>query len=82
MIKYKLEQIGKNFYLLSDEEAYPYAFHLKKKEILEVQGVGEISGELFHDKGWNHKKDCMKLIASTDKKLNKKLNLNNLDLNY
>ena len=65
-MKYK---IGKHYYLLSNEEAYPYAFHLKKKEILKINGVGEISGELYHDKGWNHKKDCMRIIATTDRRL-------------
>ena len=65
----KLVKIKGNYYLLSEEEAYPYAFHIKNKEILYIDLVGTNSGELFHSKGFSYENECMKIIASTDSSL-------------
>lgn len=58
-----------HIYITSDEEAYPYALHLKKGEILKINGVGENSKEIFHSKGFNFPNECKKIILTTDPKL-------------
>ena len=63
---YELIKINNEYYLLGNGEAYPYAYHIEKKEILKIDGVGEISGELFHSQGFNYSTDCKKIIATTD----------------
>jgi hypothetical protein len=63
---YELIKLNNEYYLLGDDEAYPYAYHINKKEILKIDGIGEISGELFHSRGFNHATDCKKIIATTD----------------
>lgn len=49
--------------LVSEETPYPIAYHIKKKEILIIKGVGEQSLELFHSKGYNYPKECNNVIA-------------------
>jgi hypothetical protein len=67
----EIVKLNNGYYLLSTEHfAYPYAYHLKKKEILKVEAVGEVSGELFHNKGFSYKSECRKVVASTNKSLN------------
>lgn len=58
-----------NIYITSDETAYPYALHLKKQEVLKIKGVGENSGELYHDKGFSYPYECQKIILTTDQDL-------------
>ena len=58
---------GVNIYITSDEEEpYPYALHIKKQEVLKINGIGENSKELFHDKGFNYQYECKKIILTTD----------------
>ena len=54
-----------NGYVFVDEtdEPYPIGFHLKKNEIIEVKGIGEKSGEVFHEKGFNYKGEIVKIVA-------------------
>lgn len=54
-----------NGYVFVDEtdEPYPIGFHLKKNEIIEVKGIGEKSGEVFHEKGFNYKGEVVKIVA-------------------
>jgi len=63
---YELIKLNNEYYLLGNGEPYPYAYHINKKEILKIDGVGEISGELFHSQGFNYAADCKKIIATTD----------------
>ena len=58
-----------HIYITSDETAYPYALHLKKQEVLKIKGVGENSGELYHDKGFSYPDECQKIILTTDQDL-------------
>jgi hypothetical protein len=52
-------------FLFIDETAdpYPLGLHLKKKEIIKVEGVGVISGEVFHSKGFNYKGEIVKIVG-------------------
>jgi hypothetical protein len=59
-----------NIYITNDEEeAYTYALHIKKQEVLKINGIGENSKELFHDKGFNYQYECKKIILTTDDQL-------------
>lgn len=60
---------GQHIYITNDEEAYPYALHLKKREVLKIEGIGGESGELFHDNGFNYSYECKKIILTTDPRL-------------
>ena len=59
-----------NIYITNDEEeAYTYALHIKKQEILKINGIGENSKELFHDKGFNYQYECKKIILTDNQDL-------------
>ncbi len=64
---FTLKKHDGHFYLLSNDTAYPVAYHLLKNEVIRINYYGEKSGELYHKKGFNYKRECMKLIASTEK---------------
>ena len=61
----------KDGYVFVDEtdEPYPIGFHLKKNEIIEVKGIGENSGEIFHDKGFNYKGEVVKIVGQYNLKI-------------
>ena len=58
--------INQNIYITSDEPAYPYALHLKKREVFKTRAVGSNSLELYHDKGFSYPEECKKIILTTD----------------
>ena len=64
-----IHKIGKELFITSDETAYPYALHLKNQEVLKIKGVGENSGELYHDKGFSYPEEYKKIILTTDQEL-------------
>ncbi len=70
IFKRKLIKI-KDCYYLSKDTYSDLCYHKKKKEILNVHGVGEKSGEVFHNKGWNKPKEV--LFIDQDIKIRKKL---------
>lgn len=49
----KLLKIDGNYYLTTDKQTET-CYHIGNKELLAVIGVGEKSGEVHHNKGWNH----------------------------
>jgi hypothetical protein len=75
MIK-KLVKVKNDFYLIDDTEPTKYTFHKRKFEILKVDGVGEISGEVFHEKGFSFKEDCANVLKTTNEKI---INIPKLD---
>jgi hypothetical protein len=58
--------INQNIYITSDEPAYPYALHLKNREVFKTRAVGSHSLELYHDKGFSYPEECKKIIITTD----------------
>lgn len=46
-----------------DGDPYPLGLHLIKNEVLEVQGVGAKSGEVFHSKGFSYKNEVAKIVG-------------------
>ena len=52
ILRRKLIRI-KDCYYVSSSIYSNLCYHKKKKEILNVTGVGEKSGEVHHNKGWN-----------------------------
>jgi hypothetical protein len=73
----------KEGYVFVDEtdEPYPIGFHLKKNEIIEVKGIGEKSGEIFHDKGFNYKGEVVKIVGQYNLNI-PKVHYVELDLNF
>jgi len=61
--------INQNIYITSDEPAYPYALHLKNREVFKTRAVGSNSLELYHDKGFSYPEECKKIILTTDQDL-------------
>ncbi len=62
-----------HLYLLSQtgeiKEDCKWGFHLSKKELIEIKGIGEKSGEIFHDKGFNKKGEIVEIIATINPEL-------------
>ena len=69
MEKLKLIKIKDSYYLTTENQTN-LCYHLDNKEILEVKGVGEKSGEVHHNKGWNHSSEV--LFVDIEAKLSKK----------
>lgn len=69
MIK-TLVKVKNDFYLVDNSEPNEYIYHRRKREILKVDGVGEISGEVFHSKGFSFKGECMNVLKTTNEKIN------------
>lgn len=57
-MKQKLIRIDDNYYITTSEQTN-LCYHLKNKEVLKVRGVGEKSGEVHHNKGWNKAKEVV-----------------------
>ena len=57
-------------YYVSNEEPFPYAYIKHKNEVIKVKGIGEKSGEVFHDKGFNHAHECRKVVATNNPNIN------------
>lgn len=67
---YDIIALNNHLYMVDkEEEAYPWVYLHKKKEVIKINGVGEKSGELFHEKGFNFKEEGWKIVASTDASL-------------
>lgn len=66
----ELVKVGKDFYLVDETEPSEYTYHKRKHEILKVNGVGEVSGEVFHEKGFSFKEECLNVLRTTNEKIN------------
>lgn len=73
-----LVKINNEFYLVDESPPEQYIYHKRKKEILKVNGVGEISGEVFHEKGFSFKNECLNVLKTT----NEKINISIIDRNH
>lgn len=62
----KLIKQGGDYYITTHNETN-LCYHLKNKELLEVAGVGEKSGEVHHNKGWNKNNEVV--FIDTEHKL-------------
>jgi hypothetical protein len=67
-MKAKLIKKENNYYLTTEKQT-SLCYHLGYKELLEVKGVGEKSGEVHHNKGWNKPDEVM--FIDTEAKLSK-----------
>jgi hypothetical protein len=64
-----LIKIGENYHLSTNKQTNK-CYHLVFKEILDVNGVGEKSVEIHHNKGWNKPNEV--LFIDTEAKLSQK----------
>jgi hypothetical protein len=63
-MKHEIIYTQSNAFILTDVfENQTHCWHLKKQEILEVKGVGESSGEIHHEKGWNKPEEVLFIAA-------------------
>ena len=61
----KVNLNGFDYYVNNTEpESYVYIKH--KNKILKADGIGELSGEVFHEKGFNLKEECQAVIATNN----------------
>lgn len=71
-MKAKLIKVQDEYWLSTDKQT-DFCYHLGHKEILKVTGVGEKSGEVHHEKGWNKPNE----VVFIDRELSAKLSLKN-----
>lgn len=63
-MKHEIIYTQSNAFILTDVfENQTYCWHLKKQEILKVKGVGESSGEIHHENGWNKPGEVLFIAA-------------------
>ncbi len=63
-MKHEIIYTESNAFILTDVfENQTHCWHVKKQEILEVKGVGESSGEIHHEKGWNKPGEVLFIAA-------------------
>jgi len=53
-------------YYVSEGEPFAYAYIKHKNEVIKVNRIGETSGAVYHDKGFNYPHECQKVVATNN----------------
>lgn len=53
-------------YYVSEGEPFAYAYIKHKNEVIKVNRIGETSGAVYHDKGFNYSHECQKVVATNN----------------
>ena len=53
-------------YYVSDGEPFAFAYIKHKNEVIKVNRIGETSGAVYHDKGFNYSHECQKVVATNN----------------